>query len=388
MVTRDAQHSLPQDRLRVAVLGAGLAGACVARALAKDGHAVVVFDQASSAAQGASGNPIGILHPLVSKDRNLATRWVELGMATTLRWLEILSASSSEPIGRICGVLEMSEDCTELVDWSPGGAWIRPERFVNACLLDAQQSGASIYFNHRVGAIAPDGKVSLTEKETGGTKVYEFDHIVVCLADAMEGLLSPYSLMLNSIRGTVSSYAVDVADSLPCVICADGYATPVVDGAMVVGASYERLVESPPLGETSGLVESPIRDEIPDPRTVLSNLDRLRNISPRLAEHCQGQRPVDRTSVRSATLDRMPHVGRVLDLSRPLTPQMSQIRHLPRCDRLWVLGGLGSRGLSSAPLGAEIISAQLKGVPAPVPERLLAAVDPVRFALRRHQRRK
>jgi tRNA 5-methylaminomethyl-2-thiouridine biosynthesis bifunctional protein len=53
-----------------------------------------------------------------------------------------------------------------------------------------------------------------------------------------------------------------------------------------------------------------------------------------------------------------------------------------------VLGGLGSRGLSSAPLGAEIISAQLKGDPAPVPERLLAAVDPVRFALRRHQRRK
>jgi len=49
---------------------------------------------------------------------------------------------------------------------------------------------------------------------------------------------------------------------------------------------------------------------------------------------------------------------------------------------------LGSRGLSSAPLGAEIIAALIQGRQAPVSPRLLNAVDPVRFALRDHQRRK
>ncbi len=382
MLTRNAQDTAPEDRLRVAVLGAGLAGACAARALAKDGHQVVVFDQEASAATGASGNPIGILHPLVSKDRNLATQWVERGMATTLRWLQELSILFDEPLGRVCGVLEMTDDCSELVDWCPGGAWIRPERFVKACLLDAQDHGALLSFNHRIDAITPDGQVLITTRESDEQTRVQFDHVVICLAQSMQQLLSSYALMLNSIRGTVSSYALDAADSLPCVICADGYATPVVEGFMVVGASYERLGESP------SLAESPSTDGGVDTRSGRSNLDRLRNISPRLADLCLRQQPTDRTSVRSSTLDRMPHVGRLLDLSRPLTSQMSQIQHLPRCDRLWVLGGLGSRGLSSAPLAAEIIAAQLRGAFPRVSARLLAAVDPVRFALRRHQRRK
>jgi tRNA 5-methylaminomethyl-2-thiouridine biosynthesis bifunctional protein len=40
----------------------------------------------------------------------------------------------------------------------------------------------------------------------------------------------------------------------------------------------------------------------------------------------------------------------------------------------------GARGLISPPLCGEIIAAVLEGEPAPVSARLLAALDPARFA--------
>ncbi len=393
MVTRHLtpppDHGPDPKGLKVAVLGAGLAGASVARALARSGVSVTVLDAAPEPATGASGNPVGILHPLVSKDHNLASQWVELGMQMTLSWLSELTQITAQrdlPLGARSGVLELNDDATDLVCWSPEGAWIRPKAFVAACLADAVAHGAVVEFNREVTAVSPTGHVRFQDGE-----LRTFDHVVICVAQRMSFLLPKASLSLNSIRGTVTSYAIDPRRSLPCVICADGYATPIVDGQMVVGASFERISDDPAAEQGFADDRFTSQSDLSDAASELSqktNLDRLRLISPMLAEHCATVTPQDRTSIRSATLDRMPHVGRVLDPEATLTPQMSQLHHMPRCDRLWVLGGLGARGLSSAPLGATVVASLMLGLPAPVPPRLLNAVDPVRFALRRHQRRK
>ena len=379
-------------RAKVAIIGAGLAGAACARTLSRSGFMVTVFEAADRPATGPSGNPMGILHPLVSKDHNLASQWVEIGMATTLRWLaELSDLIQSEGLGMLghsCGVLQMNADASELVNWAPKGAWIKPERFVRACLTDAQANGAELVFGLRAVAVDGQGDVSIQNRD-GESYAQRFDTVVICNSGEMQRLLPDAQLMLNSIRGTVSSYALPMERSLPAVICASGYATPVVEGEMVVGASYEHIQSDVDLGPgTSDLAHRLDVTEGIDEGGSFSNLDRLRVIFPELAEICAGLLPEDRTSIRSATLDRMPHVGRVLDWTKPLAPSVSQIHQMPRSDRLWVLGGLGSRGLSSSPLGAEVIAAQLSGKLVRLPARLLAAVDPVRFALRRHQRRK
>lgn len=349
-------------RTDIAVIGAGLAGAACARALARAGFRVTVFEAQGVPASGASGNPIAILHPLVSSDHNLASQWVGVGMKTTLRWLSELGEGNSKgSLGQSCGVAQLNRDASDLVHWTADGAWIRPTQFVKACLSEAIACGAQVIFNQEITALE-----TTSERVSLGLKNQSFDAAVVCTAQSTELLLPQAQLMLNALHGTVTSYSISQSESLPCVICADGYATPVIDGQMVVGASYER-------GD--------------DTHDKSSNLDRLRVICEPLAALCAASPSQDRRSTRSASLDRMPHVGRVLDANQPLEPSISQIHQMPRHPRLWVLGGLGSRGFSSAPLGAEIIAAQMRGVVPPVGPRLLAAVDPVRFALRRHQRR-
>jgi tRNA 5-methylaminomethyl-2-thiouridine biosynthesis bifunctional protein len=111
----------------------------------------------------------------------------------------------------------------------------------------------------------------------------------------------------------------------------------------------------------------------------------------------------------------MPHIGQVISqqaLEAGLPRSASQLHHMPRQDQLYVLGGLGSRGLSIAPLAAELLAGQIvsasEGSPsrggfaeqerkhdavdapnapsAPLPRPLLDAVDPARFVLRAHRR--
>lgn len=356
----------------VAVIGAGLAGAACARALSLRGFQVSVFERESQPATAASGNPIGILHPLISADHNLASQWVAAGLATTLRWLEELGRGNlrSETIGEQCPVLQMNSDCSVLIHYTDQGAWIRPAKFVGACLAQAQARGAQMVFGKRLLAVAEDLQQQFVELHFSNNSTQAFDAVVVANGQGVSDLLPRHELRLNAIRGTVTSYEISERHSLPCIICANGYATPVIEGQMVVGASYERI-------DDQGHVHA-------DP---VSNLERLGNISPRLAELCINAESMERTSIRTATHDRMPHIGRAPNARSVLTPSMSQLHHMPRSDRTWVLAGLGSRGLSFAPLGAEVIADQLSGRSPALSQRLLDAVDPVRFALRRHQRR-
>jgi tRNA 5-methylaminomethyl-2-thiouridine biosynthesis bifunctional protein len=57
-------------------------------------------------------------------------------------------------------------------------------------------------------------------------------------------------------------------------------------------------------------------------------------------------------------------------------------RHLPRVDGLYVLAGLGSRGITSAALAGRLLASWITGAPCPVEQRLRDAVDPGRYCLR------
>ena len=89
------------------VIGAGLAGATTAYALAQAGFAVTVLDKAFAPAQGASGNLGGTVHPVVTADWNVRSQFYQQGLAVTRQWLLPWLAQSPARIqGDLSGSLQ------------------------------------------------------------------------------------------------------------------------------------------------------------------------------------------------------------------------------------------------------------------------------------------
>jgi tRNA 5-methylaminomethyl-2-thiouridine biosynthesis bifunctional protein len=88
--------------------------------------------------------------------------------------------------------------------------------------------------------------------------------------------------------------------------------------------------------------------------------------------------------------DNLPMAGAAPDTAAILAARERFERNdrlpLPQRQGLYLLTGLGGRGLLWSVLAAEIIAAQLNGEPAVVEPDLQAAIDPARF-LRRMLRR-
>ena len=83
--------------------------------------------------------------------------------------------------------------------------------------------------------------------------------------------------------------------------------------------------------------------------------------------------------------DRLPLVGPVPQPWAALSEarRLEQPRQVPRVAGLYVLGALGSRGLSVAPLLGEVLASWITGAPLPLPNSLVDAVDVARFVSRR-----
>ena len=123
----DAQESSPSERSCV-VIGAGLAGASVARSLAMRGFKVRVIDthahknpephsthhptalgwgdESRPLSDGAHGLPLALFHPMFTGDENLQSRLIRAGIRVLLGYLRHLDPSSSRDIYQVTGVLE------------------------------------------------------------------------------------------------------------------------------------------------------------------------------------------------------------------------------------------------------------------------------------------
>jgi tRNA 5-methylaminomethyl-2-thiouridine biosynthesis bifunctional protein len=66
--------------------------------------------------------------------------------------------------------------------------------------------------------------------------------------------------------------------------------------------------------------------------------------------------------------------------------RLDQPRWVPRQPGLFVFTALGSRGITQAALGGEVLAAWLAGDPLPAPASLLDALDPARFIARAARR--
>jgi tRNA 5-methylaminomethyl-2-thiouridine biosynthesis bifunctional protein len=368
------------------VVGAGLAGAAAARALAQAGVPCTVFDRAAQPAHEASGNPAGLFHSTIGRDDGPHHRLHRAGSFHAAHWMHEAGAAvggllrlgnDAETMHRVVEqqrlppdhVQPLSRDAASTLAGVPlaGPAW----HFVEGGWADP-----AALVRHTLAlpgvCFVPGADVQRIEPQAGGWRVFGADGGVladaplVVLANAHDALplagLPPQ--WLTRTRGQVSwlpTHALCIAPPrLP--VASGGYALALPDGRLLLGATQQPGDDDPAVREidhTHNLARAAALFGVP---TLLRD------------EHT---RLDGRVGWRAVTRDRLPIVGAVPDLAAP--PARHGARFMPRRAGLFVLTGLGSRGLTTAALCGELIAAQATGAPWPIEADLADAIDPARF---------
>ncbi|MDX1696581.1 MAG: bifunctional tRNA (5-methylaminomethyl-2-thiouridine)(34)-methyltransferase MnmD/FAD-dependent 5-carboxymethylaminomethyl-2-thiouridine(34) oxidoreductase MnmC, partial [Ketobacteraceae bacterium] len=396
------------------VIGAGLAGSYTARALAERGISVTVLEQHETIASEASGNPAGITFTKLSPYDTPQNRFYQKAYLYAVEKIgERLEPShfSQGTDYHLNGVMRFAFDDKEaseqakLVD---SGLW--PESFAKA--MNSSQCSEQLGFRSELGGFFIKKGGWLTPRELcqsnldhpgikvrTATRVIELSrqgqhwHLttnngelvgdVLVLANSFgAGELPLFDhLPLRSVRGQIT-YVPSTEASERCVAHAlnhDGYITPAKHGFHCVGATFQ-----PKSSDTAFHAE--------DHR---KNLDALKHAVPAVYNMLfpDGEPPQPwpehqgRVAFRCQTPDYLPLIGPAPD-PRAFLEDYADLRagkvkkhyppgrFLPDC---FLNLAHGSRGITSALLGAEIIVSQLLGDPAPIDRETLQAIHPARF---------
>jgi tRNA 5-methylaminomethyl-2-thiouridine biosynthesis bifunctional protein len=326
---------------RCVVVGAGLAGAAAAASLARRGWQVTVLDAADAPAAGASSLPAGLLAPNFSADDNLLSRLSRCGIRLASQQARGLLREGED--FRLSGVLEQRDAATP-AHWHEHGGWVKPAALVRAWLAHPNVEWRG---NSKVDRIdLHDGEWQLLDEH--GAKLAHARLVVVAAAHG-SGRLSGGGLPLQPVRGQVSWAPHNAGSTLPSVpVNGNGHLiahVPLGDAlAWFCGSTFQR-------GET---------DLAPRAADHAYNFERLSSLLPAAANEVSATFAEGLvrawTGVRCASADRRPLVG--------------ELAH-----GLWISTAMGSRGLTFAPLCAELLAARLHGEPLPLEHKLAQALD-------------
>ena len=394
------------DAKEALVIGAGLAGAAIARALAERHWKVTVTERYPYPAGGASGNRQAMLYARLSSAQAPLSRLLLHGYRYSINQLarhhndlyhpcglvqlpikagearrqqqllaceqfhDILTLKSAQELSQLSGI-QVTQDGL----WFAQAGWIHPAALVTALLQHPGihfQGGTTVTALSRTRAgwqaLTPRG-----EEWTGSVAVVACGHLANQLQQTKH-------LPLKRIGGQVSIIpATRESRALRTIVCGKGYIAPALEGYHTLGASFR------------------LQDRWPGcrPRDHEENLLQLRETAPQLAkalelDKLEGHQLAGRTSFRCTTPDYLPVVGPVMDAARfredfaPLAKNARSVidKEIPWHQDLYINTGHGSRGLTTCLLAGEILACQISGEAAPAPEDIVASIHPGRFPAR------
>jgi tRNA 5-methylaminomethyl-2-thiouridine biosynthesis bifunctional protein len=356
----------PPQKKNVAVLGAGIAGAGVAYALAQKGHDVTVIDRQPFAAAETSGNPVGIVYPKLTLGPSPLGSLHQHGFGFTRGLVKALHLPSWNP----CGVVHLDIDAESRERRRLLYAQGYPDDYLKYETTGLYQPTAgSLSPPEFCRALLDHPKITQRYSTTINTlQDIDSDAIVIALNHGSKNFIETKWLPLQGLRGQITTLAATPQSrKIDRVFCHDGYITPAVGGIHYVGATFQR--------EEPGLLQ--LRDE--DHRENLLKLDRH---MPGLGFSEAAIRG-GRAGYRTTTPDKLPMIGACPDYQSYLASfrpgQEIRGADLPG---LYLSTAFGAFGVSGAPLAGEIIASQISGDPLPVPVSLMRFLEPARFILR------
>lgn len=348
-----------------AVVGAGIAGAAVAAALARRGWQVTVLDFAGKPAAGASGLPVGLAAPYATADDSPLARLTRHGVRRLMQQAQqrLESGVDWAPSG---AQERLQGDAAGALQWQPNACWIKPAALVRAWL---GTPGVTFRGSCSVHSLRR-GSTRWDLLDARGGVLDTAERVVLANAAGVTSVVAQSPDLLaqgggagwpatHAVRGLVSwgHHARPETRPFPAApVHGNGSLiahVPFDDGARwFVGASYQPVSVREP--------------EWPDDKNHGANALRLEKLAPELFSALTPMLEAGELKAwkgeRCVTADRMPLLGPV-------------VQTLPD---VWTCAGFGSRGLSLVAVCAELLAAQWAADVWPVEASLAQALIPYR----------
>jgi tRNA 5-methylaminomethyl-2-thiouridine biosynthesis bifunctional protein len=355
---------VPAPPPSVIVIGAGIAGASVVRALRAAGLSPRLIE-AEGAGAGGSGFPAALVTPRF----DLGDAPVAALFAQALERAEALYRAVPDAI-LARGVLQLTATARDAARfdriaaqplWSdgalravdPAGASTRAGEAVDSPGLEMSPAFtlapagvlaawlAQVPVETRRAGRIEAGPGGWRVLDAQGDGVAEADVVVLCTGAGTAALLP--DIALSPVRGQADWVTGARAPALAW----GGYVAPTTTG-FLFGATHDR-----------NRTDTTVRSE-----DTARNLASLAARLPALAARIDPATVQSRAALRATTRDRLPVAGAVPDHAG-----------------LFILGGLGSRGFCLAPLLGEHLAALILDRPSPLPRAVAAKIDPARAAV-------
>ncbi|WP_374590296.1 bifunctional tRNA (5-methylaminomethyl-2-thiouridine)(34)-methyltransferase MnmD/FAD-dependent 5-carboxymethylaminomethyl-2-thiouridine(34) oxidoreductase MnmC [Aquabacterium sp.] len=404
----------PEQR-HALIIGAGLAGCSAAWALAEQGWRATVLDRHGEPATQTSGNPAGLFHGILNADDGIHARLYRAAALTLVQVLRPWIAQGRVQ-GSCAGLLRLEERLSNeeahallqktglpasYVHWLdqaqarersglpvPSGGWLfaeggwtQPDALART-MLDT--SGAHFMGHHDVHHLSHENGLWIAWNAQG-QRLAQAPVVVIANGHSARELLAPSGwpplehapIQLNPVRGQLCWLPdTDARARVPRLpVTGAAYAIHTNDGRIVLGATSQHNDPDPTVRpqEHLSIAEDAAQIGVFDP-------DTLARLTPDAFAGRVAWRPV--------TGDRLPIIGPVAARLTPEnTPRRADHpRHYPRLQDdtsgLYLLTGMGSRGVTWSALAGRVLACWVSGCPAPVESDLLHAMDPARFELK------
>ncbi|GGY54208.1 tRNA (5-methylaminomethyl-2-thiouridine)(34)-methyltransferase MnmD [Parvularcula lutaonensis] len=357
---------------KVAIIGGGIAGAHLAHALHAHDREAVLFDP--QPAGGASGNPAGLVMPRLDADDSPAARFYRDAFLHAVRTYRIMPEAFTP-----CGG-EMAIDDAKAEGIASHGLWpdgalefhggralvrdagvLRPEVAVRTLMAGVQQIANTVVSIHQEDA-------SFVET-ANGERHGPFAAVIDARGAAHQ------ATQADAVMPSLGQ--IDVFDG-PCLdrIVTDGSYVAPLGSQLIAGATYAAFAG----GEVGPSAE---------------NTEANRASAAALLGRPVGNHVSSRAALRATTQDRHPMAGPLYDTGRAIHAYRGLAKGsrqdyppAPYRKGRYVLTGLGSRGLVTAPILAAHVAAQLCGGVSPLTRDAADMVHPGRFLVRAIKRGK
>lgn len=407
-------YRLPPPPLRrggsALIVGAGLAGCSAAYHLAQQAISVTVLEANQAPALEASGNPAAVILPFPSLANDAMNRFYRLAWRYSLDLLERLQAKQGLAVVR-SGVVHLLDSPGSLKCFRNLSQGLQHEAMITlsplqtnlltglkldraalhypqGCYLNPSVLCAAL-LDHDHIHVRTNAAVADYRMEKGCWNVYDAHGKwlakadVLVLANAHQAEHLPYGDCL-SLCCTLGQLTLVSHQHLAClpktVICHHGYLIPDVNGHVLMGATWRK-----DQGQRPVLMESDQLQLIDECNQFVSVLKIPANLPLK-----------GRVARRTGSPDYLPSVGAMIDTTA-FKQAFGRIRHgdrraahplPPHVGGLYASVAHGARGLLSTPISGALLAALICGSQCPLPEDVIATVNPARFLIRKLKRAK